>query len=199
MPKDDEGLGGMVVDPNGYLYYQTVEGILIFGPGAKGHERPIETIDDYWGSEVELALDADGNLYASDDNFGVHVWSNPTTNPTIVAQICLPDQAAGIALSASGVMYVPVQERLKKDAVFVKQFAAGTNACPARHYTEFQSSDPFVPLPLTAHGDRLYEVALAGGKEQVFEFSAKGGSIRKPIAVLSGAPLQVPVGVAVGP
>jgi hypothetical protein len=110
--------GTIAVDQQGYVYSEQLQGgnccVEVYPPGANGKNvQPVNSMIDFG---YFFSVDAAGNLLVSSDNWGVDVWATPSSKPTQVRQICLYDQGAGVAESASGDTFVAVAPRLRRHA-----------------------------------------------------------------------------------
>jgi hypothetical protein len=121
-PFSSTAVTAVMVDPNGYLYAAfhqerkqrrpvragtPANGVLIYAPNASGPAPPVQviTLDDLC---YGLALDAQGELFASIQHGVVQVYANPIAAPQLVRTISGPAMKGpvGIGIDDQGELYV---------------------------------------------------------------------------------------------
>jgi hypothetical protein len=191
----------VTVDSNGYLYValqNAAFGVGVYAPGASGNAQPVATIPQ---TAAYLAVDEEGDLYLSGPD--VSVYATPATNPTLIRQVCV-SFAHGIALSNSDHMFV-VENSFNRRRL-VAAFRQTANGCPAPPHGNIYPTGGFGdPIADATAGNRLFVIdqtyAPPGGTPapSILEFDSKLRGPQAPLSTVSGAPLQNPLGVAVGP
>ncbi len=186
----NEFVGGFT---NGY--------VAVYAPNATGPANTIQRIalPDGHPDINGVAVDAAGDLYASDSN-EVSEFSTPTTNPTLKRAIVGSGQQnspTGMALdNGTGELYAA--NAGDNDILAYSPTANGTSA-PDR--TISSRNPPLIaPVGVAVHRSALYSTSGSGlkGPASVFVFDANKGK-QKPEQVLSGPYLAAPIGLALGP
>ena len=179
--------GTIAVDQKGYVYTETLYGgnccVEVYAPTAHGRKAtPINSFVDFG---YFFNVDAAGNVYVSSDNWGVDIWATPSSNPTMVRQICLDYQAAGVAAGESGYTFVGVEPRVRRHThqPGIVAVRPAENQCP-NWDRSFESSPSFFVGSTVEESDG--DLFLTSGGT-IFEIPETGSDPRTPIAMVSGA------------
>jgi sugar lactone lactonase YvrE len=193
----------VAVDANGYEFVggSTNGYVAVFAPKAKGHASPIQEISlpDGHATINGVAVDAAGNLYVTDTN-EVSEFTTPTTNPTLYRAIIGSGQQNG----PSGISIDPTEEAYvsntgASNVLAYSPTANGTSA-PDRIISATGSAPLKGPIGNAVRKNDLYVTSgnQFTGPPSVFVFDKNKGA-QKPLQIVTGTYLALPVGAAIGP
>lgn len=203
----------LAVDASGYLYagaWGAPPLIAVYAPGAGGVDQPIQTIvapgQESRVPDLGIALDAQGDLYASVDSGpstapSIVVYANPTSNPVVIRQPCAAQRFAYFESLAIG----PGAHLYASRGNSVSVFKDTVDACPARPHESFSGSQPSISAirGIAVSATHLYvgdflNRTLNTGTVFVFDVS---GNPHRPVALLygTGAGFTTIDDVALGP
>jgi hypothetical protein len=197
----------LTVDSNGYLYVAAdsasgFNGVQVFAPGASGVATPVAQIPRV-GYTGRLAIDPLGNLYVANNTTGLTEYSAPTTSPKRVHRICYHSNHFNQVLVTRSTSYV-LGDYPRRVRGRITEATAGVSSCPAQPRTFTEPTPGFGNvLGIVKEGahliaaDRFYPGASGNPALVVLDADDLGAQV--PIAVVSGAPLQSPRELALGP
>jgi hypothetical protein len=190
-----EGADFLTLDQAGYLYIGADLGsalINVFAPGFNGNDSPIQA---FGLADSGIALDRDGNLYASNEggpccHAQVDIYANPITAPQQVRTLCMPWHHGGFGVAVS-----PAERVFAIGLTAINVYAKDANGCtpPAKHRAIIPSPPFGSPRGALDYEGYLYVADEAEGAIYVYDATRRGA--QTPIAVVSGVD---PWGIAIG-
>jgi hypothetical protein len=190
----------IAVDSAGYLYVAGVEsGVIdIYAPGASGRAGPFERILVSNTSATKLvALDPQGRLFvviSSEGLLNLLEYADPLTNPTFVRLIGFPALVWSAAIDVMHEAYVIAGSTESAGSIG----AYSPSACCAGYPVDRTIAplhQTFFPLAIAIRNRHAF-VASGSGSSLVDTFDLFGGT-QRPLAVIAGSFLPLPVAIAV--
>jgi hypothetical protein len=190
----------LLVSPSSYLFvgYSATfnsslspeSGVLVYPPGVSGKRRPLQRIviiaaPFEWGQVGGLAMDARGDLLASESSVApaVYAYASPVTDPTLIRTLSgsgLP-HPNGLAVDEAGELYA---SNLPESYISAYPATASGTPPPDREIS-FSGGGEY-GMGLTTSAGVLF-VPNALGNDVVEIYSAIGG-VQMPISTLSVMP-----------